>query len=226
MWIARAALGALLAMGLSGAALAQDPVGDWIGKLTTPGGVELTLAAHIRKAADGTLEGYAESPDQSPVALAMADVAAADGSLRFEMPMVKAKFAGKWDPAAGAWVGALNQNGADMPLSLARGLPPARPVVAGLDGDWSGLIAAPQGELRILLNVKTDAAGTLALFRSPDQSPLPLVAQLSRKADEVGFELRGIGEFGGVLSPDGKTLDGQWRQGGAVLPLTLKKAGG
>ncbi|RAK67212.1 hypothetical protein [Phenylobacterium kunshanense] len=214
---------ALTAFGLTGTAAAQDPVGDWIGKVVTPGGIELTLAAHIRKAPDGRLEGYAESPDQSTVALAMADVTAEDGALSFEMPLVRAKFAGRWDD--GAWVGALTQNGADMPLRLTPGLPPARPVVSGLDGAWAGVIAAPQGELRIQLDVKTDAAGTLALFRSPDQSPLPLVAQLSRKAENVTFELRGIGEFEGALSADGGTLDGRWRQGGAVLPLTLRKGG-
>lgn len=218
-----AAAAALALLGFAGTAAAEEPVGDWIGKVTTPGGVELTIAAHIRKGPDGGLEGYAESPDQSTVTLAMAGVAAESDSLRFEMPLVRAKFAGRWDPAAGAWVGALTQNGADMPLKLARGLPPPRPVVAGLDGAWAGTIATPQGDLRILLDVKTDAAGTLALFRSPDQSPLPLVAQLSRKAEAVSFELRGIGEFGGVLSADGQTLDGQWRQGGGVIPLTLKK---
>jgi hypothetical protein len=218
-------IAALAALCFGGAAAAQDPVGDWIGKVVTPGGIELTVAAHIRKAQDGGLEGYAESPDQSTVALAMAGLAADGVALRFEMPLVNAKFAGTWDPATSSWNGALTQNGADMPLRLARGLPPPRPVVPGLDGAWSGTIAAPQGALRIQLDVTTDASGTLALFRSPDQSPLPLVAQLGRKANDVSFELRGIGEFSGVLSPDGATMDGSWRQGGAVLPLTLKKAG-
>ena len=214
---------ALAASCLAGTAAAQDPVGDWVGKVVTPGGVELTLAAHIRKTPDGRLEGYAESPDQSTVALAMADVTAEGDALSFEMPLVRARFAGRWND--GAWVGALTQNGAEMTLRLAPGLPPPRPVVSSLDGVWAGVIAAPQGELRIQLDVKTDAGGTLALFRSPDQSPLPLVAQLYRKAESVAFELRGIGEFEGALSADGGTLDGRWRQGDTVLPLTLRKGG-
>ena len=48
-------------------ALAEDAVGDWIGKVKAPGGVELTIAAHIKKTTTG-YEGYAESPDQTVTA--------------------------------------------------------------------------------------------------------------------------------------------------------------
>ena len=71
--------------------------------------------------------------------------------------------------------------------------------------------------------MKTGADGTLALFESPDQSPMKLVAFLTHEGDAVKVELKGVGGFEGKLSPDGKTLDGQWKQMGGSLPLTMKK---
>jgi hypothetical protein len=52
-----------------------------------------------------------------------------------------------------------------------------------------------------------------------------MVAALTHDGDAVTVHLKGIGGFDGKLSPDGKTLDGQWRQGGGSLPLTMKKDG-
>lgn len=218
-------LTALLAAALPPAASAEDAVGDWVGKVAVPAGVELTIATHIRTGAGGALEGYAESPDQTTAQLPMTDIAATADTLAFAVPVVKGSFKGKWDPGAKAWVGTLSQAGFDMPLSLTRGLPAKRAVVAGLDGEWAGVLEAPQGDLRLLLSVKTDANGTLALFQSPDQSPMKMVAFLTHEGDAVKVELRGVGGFEGKLSPDGKSLDGQWKQMGGSLPLTMKKGG-
>ncbi|MBX3485282.1 hypothetical protein [Phenylobacterium sp.] len=216
-------LAALLAAAPA-AAFAEDAVGDWVGKVKVPAGVELTIAAHIQKDAAGKLIGFSESPDQTVTQLPMTDIAATPDALSFAIPMVNARYAGKWDPAARAWAGVLTQAGLDMPLSLARGVAPPRPVVAGLDGDWAGVLAAPQGDLRLRLHVKTGADGTLALFESPDQSPMKLVAFLTHEGDAVKIELKGVGGFEGRLSPDGQTLEGQWKQMGGALPLTLKKS--
>lgn len=223
MKITASVLGVLMAGALGGSALAENATGHWFGKLTAPGGVELTILAHIKAGPAGALEGYAESPDQVLTAIPMSEIEATNETLAFATPGVNAAFAGKWDPAAKGWVGALTQNGAEMPLTLVRGAPPPRPMVAGLDGDWSGVIQAPQGDLRIKLHVKTDADGTLALFESPDQSPIQLVATVAHTGAAMTVELKGIGGFDGQLSADGKTAEGLWRQGGGSLPLTLKR---
>jgi len=225
MKIATAGLAALLAGSIAGSALAEDAVGHWVGKVTSPIGVELTFAAHIKASPSGGLEGYAESPDQVLTPLPMTGVKATDRTLTFATPGAKAVFTGAWDTAAKGWVGVLKQNDVEMPLTLVRGVPPPRPVVAGLDGDWSGVLAAPQGDLRIKLHVKTEADGTQALFESPDQSPMQLVAFLTHTDDGVTVTLRGVGGFFGKLSADGKLMEGEWRQGGGKLPLTLKRAG-
>ncbi|WP_293675951.1 hypothetical protein [uncultured Phenylobacterium sp.] len=223
-WRPRIVLASLMAAGLSTAAQAQDATGDWIGTVKTPG-AELTVTLHVKTGANGALEGHAGSPDQTPDPLPMTDVAVKDGTLSFAVPVVQATYAPKWDPAARAWTGTLTQAGYDMPLTLTRGKVGPRPTVAGLDGQWAGVLAAPQGDLRIVITVKTGAGGTSAMFASPDQSPDQMAAAPTRQGDAVVFELKGIGQFDGKLSPDGQTLEGLWRQGGGSLPLTLKKGG-
>eukprot|EP01035_Chromulina_nebulosa_P009173 gene9173-12390_t len=196
-----------MAAAFGGSALAEDAVGHWVGMVKTPIGVELTIVAHLKPAVAGGLEGFAESPDQMLTPLPLSDVKATPESLEFTIGQVKATFAGKWDPLAKGWVGVMDQNGFQMPLTLKRGVAPPRPVVAGLDGDWSGMIASPQGDLRILVHVKTDKDGTLALLESPDQTPIQMVAFLTRESDVVSVTLRGIGGFFGQLSTDGKALE-------------------
>jgi len=217
-------LGAALAISLGGSALGEDAAGHWIGKVKTPA-AELTLVAHIKPGPGGALEGYAESPDQTLTPLPLADVKATADTLAFTVPSVGGTYSGKWDAAAKGWVGTFTQREYAMALTLVRGVPPPRPVVVGLDGDWSGVIQAPQGDLRIKVHVKTDADGTLAVFESPDQSPMQLVAVVTHVGDVATIELRGIGGFEGKMSPDGKLIDGMWKQGGGSLPLVLKKAG-
>ncbi len=227
MRIRFATLGAaLVAAGLApAAASAQDVAGDWIGKVTLPTGDQLTITAHFAPAAGGGWDGYAGSPDQVTTPLPMTAIKSAGDALSFAAPSVNATYAGKWDPAAKGWAGTLTQGAFDMPLTLVHGVPPPRPVVAGLDGTWAGVLSTPQGDLHVLLEVKTDARGTLGLFQSPDQSPAKMVAALTHQGQAVTFELKGVGGFDGVLSPDGATLDGHWRQGGGSLPLQMKKAG-
>lgn len=217
---------ALAAAGMvPAAAAAQEVAGDWIGKVTLPTGDQLTITAHFAPGAGGAWDGYAGSPDQTTAALPMTAIKAGGDTLSFATQTVNATYAGKWDPSAKAWVGTLTQGAFDMPLTLVQGVPAPRPVVAGLDGHWAGLLATPQGDLHLVLDVTTDAKGTQALFQSPDQSPLKMVAMVSRTGEAVKVQLKGVGEFDARLSPDGAALDGSWKQGGGSLPLQMKKGG-
>jgi len=217
-------LATLLSGATETAALAQDATGDWIGVVKTPA-AELTITLHVQAGANGALTGFAGSPDQTPTPLPVTDIVAKDGGLSFALPIVQGAYAGKWDPAGKAWVGTLSQAGYQMPLTLAQGKLGPRPTVAGLDGEWKGVLAAPQGDLKLVLKVKTGADGTLAMFASPDQGPQEMAAAVTHDGDAVTFQLKGIGGFDGKLSPDGKTLEGSWRQGGGSLPLTMKRGG-
>ncbi|WP_293898064.1 hypothetical protein [Phenylobacterium sp.] len=199
-------LAAVIAAGPSAAAMAQDATGDWIGKVKAGGDVELTIATQIKAGPGGALESFAESPDQTPMPLAMTDIAVKDGVLSFKAPIANATYSGKWDAAVGGWVGALSQGGAEMPLTLVHGRAGPRPVVTGLDGDWSGVLAVPQGDLHLVMHVKTDANGALAMFSSPDQSPIEMAAVLTHQGEAV------------TIQTDGCRRIGRWNPGSHARP--------
>jgi hypothetical protein len=222
--IKRIILAGLMAGGVSTAAMAQEVLGDWVGTVKTPG-AELTITVHVEPGPGGTLQGVAGSPDQTPTPLPMSDIVMKDGTLSFDVPMVGGSFKGTWDATGKRWNGAMTQQGFEMPMFLGHGKVGARPTVAGLDGDWQGVLQVPQGDLRIVLKVKTDANGTLAMFSSPDQSPGEMAAAVTHVGDAVSFQMKGMGGFDGKMSADGKILDGYWRQGGSSIPLTMKKGG-
>jgi len=137
-----AALAAFATVATASPAVAEgapDPLGDWSGALKTPRG-ELTLIVHVKKGAAGALAATLESPDQGPGEMPASEISAAGGHMAWKVASVGASYKGDWDAAKGQWQGTFSQ-GSDMPLALSRGLPPAKPVVAGLDGRWEGAIA-------------------------------------------------------------------------------------
>src|SRR6476619_1675891 len=135
-------LTALLALGLATPAMAQEVLGDWVGTVKTPG-AELTITMHVENGPGGVLQGVAGSPDQTPTPLPMSDIVMKDGTLTFAVPVVGGTYKGTWDAAAKGWNGTLTQQGFDMPLSMTHGKVGPRPTVAGLDGNWAGVLQVP-----------------------------------------------------------------------------------
>ena len=94
---------------------AQNAIGDWEGALTP----ELNVVVHIAEPLEGAaLVGTLDSPDQGVTGLALANVSASEGALRFEVPAVNGAFEGKWNSAENAWAGQWSQGGPSMPLTL------------------------------------------------------------------------------------------------------------
>ena len=106
-----------------------------------------------------------------------------------------------------------------------RGL--ASQAVAPPETVWEGAMQVVAGlELRIVLHVVTPAEGPpQATFDSPDQGAKGLkVDTITLKPESLSFTMQALrAEFTGKLSADGTEAVGQWKQGGASLPLTLKK---
>jgi pimeloyl-ACP methyl ester carboxylesterase len=98
---------------------------------------------------------------------------------------------------------------------------------AGPETVWEGTLKASAGiELRIVLHV-VDAGerGLRATFDSPDQGTKGMkVDTVTVKPESLSFTMKALGaEFAGKRSGDGNEAVGQWTQGGASLPLTLRK---
>lgn len=222
-WLLALTLAALtMGLLLVHAAVAQEAVGDWHGAVTAQGRT-LRIVVKMAPGPGGGLAGAMISPDQGPGEIPLADVALAGPRLTFTVPAVSGRYEGQWDAAHGAWVGTWRQ-GIELPLTLEKGDLPPGPVVAGLDGSWSGPLALPSGaKLRIRLRVATGRYGTVAMMDSPDQLAFGIpVTGLTHEGSSVRFAVPVVkGGYAGVLSVDGKTLTGDWTQGGKSMPLAL-----
>lgn len=93
-----------------------------------------------------------------------------------------------------------------------------------ITGEWSGTIA---GQLRVIVRVDRAADNSLhASLESVDQGHAKIDAEVSFDGQKsVRFELNKIGAtYQAELNPDGFELAGTWQQGGARVPLTLRRS--
>ena len=185
-------------------------VGDWHGVLQSPVG-PMTLIVTIAEGEKGALRGELASPDQGPGKMPLTTVTATDGHLAFTIKPAQISYEGQWVETEQHWSGVFTQSG-KIALTFRRGLPPARPVVEGLDGLWQGVVTRNGVDLRLVLRVATTDRGTIVTFDSPDLGAVGLpVAGFSRRAQDVGFSVPASGaRFAGTLSDDGTRLKGIW----------------
>ncbi len=85
-------------------------------------------------------------------------------------------------------------------------------------GDWRGTLQAGAVSLRVALHL-----GDTSTFDSPDQGALGIPARMTTEGRRVTVTIEQVGSFEGELSPDGSTLAGTFRQGGASLPLSFER---
>lgn len=124
---------------------------------------------------------------------------------------LNASYDGNWDEASQQWKGILTE-GQAMPLNWQKGAPPAKPVLAGMDGIWRGVVERNGARLRQAMRIATGEKGTNILYDSPDQMAIGLpVKDLVRKGQAVRFSVMGrAGVFEGSLSADATQLTGTW----------------
>ena len=214
LWRGPLAAMASIGIALAAPAAAQEApeiVGDWHGQVALPTG-DLTLVLHVERGDDGALAGGIENFDQNPGNKApLTEIAVDDGRLTFQVAPINASYEGSWDEAAQQWKGTLTQ-GQAMALNFAKGPPPPKPVVAGLDGVWRGSVERNGITLRQVLRIRTIEQGTFALYDSPDQMAMGIpLTDLVREGQTVRFAAaRGFSKFTGTLSEDGNQLTGTW----------------
>jgi uncharacterized protein len=103
-------------------------------------------------------------------------------------------------------------------------LPAAAPAATNPAGRWEGTLKTPNGDLTLIFNLHQEGGQWAGEMDVPEQhiSELPL-KDIKVDGAAVGFAFNAPGEprFDGNLSKDGKTLSGNFSQGGAVFPLEL-----
>ena len=124
-----------------------------------------------------------------------------------------------------AWLGSL--------VSLAQPLAPASTQstpsgVASLAGEWQGTLNAGGAKLRLVLKIARDKDGKLSgTLDSPDQNANGIpISSIDQTGAGVKLEIASIGgSYEGKMSASGMEIAGDWKQGGGVLPLDLKRFG-
>lgn len=215
--LALAALTALAAplAAAPGAALG----GDYLGTLGP-----LHLRLHLAVAADGTLSGTLDIPEQGARGLTCSDFRLEHDALSFAVPSVHGTWQGTVGDAGRTLNGTWHQ-GAEVALNFSRDTFVAASTPAPVDGVWLGALEAPpQGTLRIQVRLKSDRDGReYCVLDSPDQQSWQIdCGQVSWTKPDLAFEVPAVGgAWRGTLSADGAALSGSWTQGRRQLPLKL-----
>lgn len=205
-------------------ASSPEPIeGDWHGALTIPTG-KLMLIVTITTDDDGNLSAVLESPDQAPgQKIPVTEITIEDNHMHFAIAMINATYEADWDDEAQHWSGTFSQ-GANLPLTLERGLPPNKPVIEGLDGTWRSVITRNGVDLRVILHIETTDTGTHAKLDLPDMmaNNIP-VTNLTNTDGQVSYAVPAAqGTFTGAFNDDG-TITGIWTTPGredATITLT------
>jgi len=210
----------------SGNAHADDAIlGDWHGQVQSPAGPLTVIVTLTRD--DGTLAAGFQVPSQAPgVIIPTTDVTFDGETLSFRVPRAAATWSGTWRPDERRFEGTFNQ-GMEMKLNLAPGLPPAAPVIEGLDGKWSGTLDRNGTLLRLVLNVQTSEAGTVATLDSPDMGATGLpVTALTRDDKAVSFSVPVASvSYSAQLNPEQTAMCGDWiRPGQPEATVCLQHA--
>ncbi|HZK11945.1 MAG TPA: alpha/beta fold hydrolase [Atribacterota bacterium] len=95
-----------------------------------------------------------------------------------------------------------------------------------IEGIWEGKLKVPGIELRIVCKISKSPDGTLtATLDSPDQGVTGIpVEKVIVKDNDLYMEINSLGGiFEGKISSDFLTIEGQWKQSGQILPLTVKR---
>jgi len=95
-----------------------------------------------------------------------------------------------------------------------------------IEGIWLGSLKVPGMELRIVFKISKNPDGTLtATLDSPDQGATDIpVEEVIFIDNTLRLEVKSAGGvFEGKVSEDFLVIEGEWKQSGQTLPLTLKR---
>jgi len=95
-----------------------------------------------------------------------------------------------------------------------------------IEGIWEAKLKAPGIELTIVFKISENPDGTLtATMDSPDQGATGIpVEEVIFKNNTLRLEVKSAGGvFEGKVSEDFLVIEGEWKQSGQTLPLTVKR---
>jgi fermentation-respiration switch protein FrsA (DUF1100 family) len=207
---------------------AQDIAGDWQGTLNTGAG-ELRLVLHITKGADGTLKATLDSVDQGSNGIPVSSISLKSSKLSLGIDAVHGTYEGTV-AADGRTISGTWSQGAPLALDFKRTTAPIktehRPAKpSDIDGAWSGTLDTGTAKLRLVFHITNTEDGLTATMDSLDQNlhGMPMTS-VTRDGTSIKIEAKQIrASFSGKIAADLSSIDGKWAQGGAELPLVVKR---
>ncbi len=180
---------AILALGATLPASAEDAAGDWAGVLMG----QLHLVVHITRAPDGKLSGILESVDQGDAKIPIDTIEATPDHLKFSIAAIGGSYDAGWDDSKKQWTGTWTQGGTPLPLALSRGTKAEAPKPRRPQEDAISAGPLPYQD-QIVTFDSTQAhvalAGTLSV--PPGKGPFPAVVLISGSGpntrDEAVFD--------------------------------------
>jgi hypothetical protein len=230
-----------LAALLTAAAMAQEPTpaGYWEGSIDIRGN-PLDIAVELKSDAEGAWSGVIDIPAQDTRGTSLANVMVEGRDVAFAMPGVPGNpaFSGTLSDDGKAITGDYTQGITELTFRLRRSVrkqadggaptPFTQPGVPGEDlaGIWVGVLDTGAIELRLIARIAKDGEGAYnGTLDSVDQGAMGLkIETFEVEADSVRLELkRPPAVFAGKFNGPRSEIDGEWRQGGGSLPLTLHR---
>ncbi len=216
----------LIALATAAILRAQGPdiVGDWRGTLIVgPDKIHLTL--HIATGDKGTLKATMDSAEQGVKGVPVTTIALQADRIALTIDSVHASYNGTVKSAIGAIEGTWSQ-GQPMPLTFTR--PPKSTGTvkpSELDGTWLGVLQVGGYSLHLAFHITTTPNGLAATMDSPDQNAFGLrVIDARRDVDTLVLQMPDMeAKYNGEIAKDLSSIEGFFTQGGASLPLTLKR---
>lgn len=209
------------------ASASQGLEGFWQGTLNLAD-AKLRLVLKVVPAADGTLTGTLDSPDQGALNLPIDTVALKNKSVHLRMARLQGAYQGTLNEDSSAITGSWKQRGRSLPLTFTR-LDQAPTWIQSalaqeIEGVWQGRLG--RRRLRLILKLMRASDGTLTgALDSPDQggANLPIDA-LILTDQRLRFSLLRINAvYEGALNQKSTKIVGRWKQRNRSWSLTFKR---
>jgi hypothetical protein len=225
------------------AAEGASPEGFWGGAVAVPTD-ELPVGLEIEAAVDGSWSGTIDLPVLGIRYMTLDDVTVDGTAVLIRLTEIPGQptFNGSVSEDGKGIAGNFVQGTQIFPFSLER-MPrpegfgdlgalyadyekPGRPG-EGLAGTWRGLLDIGPIRLRILLKVAAADDGSLtASVEGVDRKQTVPASSVTLGEDRaVVVDLASVGtRFTGTLNEDGSEISGEWKERGAPLPITFRRA--
>jgi fermentation-respiration switch protein FrsA (DUF1100 family) len=215
------------------------PEGYWEGSLEIRGNA-MDIAVELAKDPKGAWSGTIDIPAQGARGVRLANVMVAGRDVAFAMEGVAGNptFGGTLADDGRSITGEFTQGITQLTFHLRRsvrkqtegGAPSAftQPGVPGEDlaGIWLGVLDTGAIELRLMARIsKSNEGAYRGSFDSVDQGAAGMpIESFTVEGESVRLELkRPEAVFSGKFNTARSEIEGEWRQGGGSLPLTLRR---